>query len=98
MRQLGALGWQVSVARLGEHLRVAFRRLAAGGGLQALTARQLEVAQLYCQGATHKHIGARLAQRQVGFAEDAMPWLHAGVLLCIAALFLFLARRRLAAS
>ena len=41
---------------------------------------------------------ARLAQRQVGFAEDAMPWLHAGVLLCIAALFLFLARRRLAAS
>ena len=41
---------------------------------------------------------ARLAQWQVGFAEGAMPWLHAGVLLCIAALFLFLARRRLAAS
>ena len=39
---------------------------------------------------------ARLAQWQVGFAEGAMPWLHAGVLLCIAALFLFLARRRLA--
>ena len=41
---------------------------------------------------------ARLAQWQVGFAEGAMPWLHAGVLLCIAALFQFLARRRLAAS
>ena len=60
VRQLGALGWQVSVARLGEHRRVAFRRLAAGDGLQALTARQLEVARLYCQGATHKHIGAQL--------------------------------------
>lgn len=60
LRQLGTLGWQISVARLGEHRRVAFRRLAAGGGLRALTARQLEVARLYCQGATHKHIGARL--------------------------------------
>lgn len=60
VRQLGALGWQVSVACVGEHRRVAFRRVAAGAGLQALTARQLEVARLYCQGATYKHIGVRL--------------------------------------
>lgn len=60
VRYLGMMGWQISVAWVGDHARVAFRRVAAGAGLQALTARQLEVARLYCQGATHKQIGARL--------------------------------------
>ena len=41
---------------------------------------------------------ARLAQLQVGFAEGVAPWLHVVVLLCVAVLFLSLARRRLAAS
>lgn len=41
---------------------------------------------------------ARLAQLQVGFAEGVAPWLHVVVLLCVAAVFLFLARRRLATS
>ncbi|WP_028919809.1 ABC transporter permease [Pseudoxanthomonas suwonensis] len=41
---------------------------------------------------------ARLAQLQVGFAEGVAPWLHLVVLLGVAAVFLFLARRRLATS
>lgn len=41
---------------------------------------------------------ARLAHLQVGFADGVVPWLHAGVLLGVAVLFLFLARRRLAVS
>ena len=41
---------------------------------------------------------ARMAHLQVGFAEGVVPWLHASVLLAVAVLFLFLARRRLAAS
>ena len=41
---------------------------------------------------------ARLAHLQAGFAEGVVPWVHAGVLLGVAVLFLFLARRRLATS
>ena len=41
---------------------------------------------------------ARLAHLQEGFADGVVPWLHAGVLLGVAVLFLFLARRRLAVS
>lgn len=41
-------------------LRVALQRRAARDGIAALTARQAEIARLYCMGHSSKDVGLRL--------------------------------------
>lgn len=61
LRKLGEAGWQIEVSPLEPtSLRVAFRPQVAGWEVQTLTARQLEVARLYCRGMAYKDIGAQL--------------------------------------
>lgn len=61
LRSLGEAGWQMEVSPLeSASLRVSFRPQMVGMEVQALTARQLEVARLYCRGLAYKDIGAQL--------------------------------------
>ncbi|MBB3637454.1 helix-turn-helix transcriptional regulator [Variovorax atrisoli] len=60
LRQLDAAGWSIEVGPDENGLRVALQRRPARDGIAALTARQAEIARLYCMGHSSKDVGLRL--------------------------------------
>jgi len=60
LRRLDSAGWEIEIAPVDSGLRVALRRHARGARAQPLTARQFQIARLYCAGYSSKDIGTRL--------------------------------------